>query len=589
MAFRHRLPDGREYICHRPQVAGRRAMVASGHHLATQAGLRVLDRGGNAVDAGVAAGLCMSVLLTDMISFLGVAPIILYLAKERRVVTISGLGRWPRAVSIQWFREKWGGEIPPGVARCLVPAAADAWLTALEKYGTMRFADVAADAIELAGRGFPMHHFMHEHIAGARENYHRFPENRPVYFPDGDLVPVGAPVLHRDLAGTYERMARAEAKASSRPAGVRAARDEIYKGETARRIVDFIQKNGGAMTLEDLAGFHVGEEPPVVSSYKGHEIHACGPWCQGLTLPQALNLLERVDLRALGHNRPASLHALFSAFDLTFADRHAFLGDPEFVEVPAEGLLSKGYAAERAKLMERAEAFGGMPPAGDPWAFQKGQKGNGRRAADFNLKETAGAGAFEQDTSFCTAVDAEGNAFAATPSDGSGDVPIFPGVGASVSGRGSQSWLDEAHPSSVQPWKRPRLTPAPALVLKDGEFYMTLGTPGGDVQPQAMAQVFLNIAEFGMAPQMAVEAPRGATFNFPNSFWPHEYKPGRAVVEQSIEREAGAELRERGYKLDTWPDFGWRPGSVCCILRDPKTGFLLGGADPRRESYAAGW
>ncbi|MBI2177071.1 MAG: gamma-glutamyltransferase [Candidatus Tectomicrobia bacterium] len=587
MAFRHRLPDGREYLSHRPQVTGRRAMVASGHHLATQAGLRILDRGGNAVDAGVAAGLCMSVLLTDMISFLGVAPIILYLAGEKRVVTISGLGRWPRAASIRWFREKWGGEIPPGVARCVVPAAADAWLTALERYGTMRFAEVAADAAELAGRGFPMHHFMHEHITEGRENYHRFPENRPVYFPGGELAPVGSPVFHRELAETFGRMARAEAKTGSRPAGIRAAREEIYRGETARRIVDFIQKNGGAMTLEDLADFHVKEEPPVVSTYKGHEVFACGPWCQGASLPQALNLLETVDLQALGHNRPAYLHALFAAFDLAFADRHAYLGDPEFVEVPIEGLLSKGYAAERARLLAREEAFGQMPPAGDPWAFQR--NGNGRKATDFGLKETAGAGAFEQDTSFCTAVDAEGNAFAATPSDGSADVPIFPGVGAAVSGRGSQSWLEEAHPSSVQPWKRPRLTPAPALVMKDGQFHMTLGTPGGDVQPQAMAQVFLNIVEFGMAPQMATEAPRGATFNFPNSFWPHEYKPGRAVVEQSIEREAGAELRARGYKLDAWPDYGWRPGGVCCILRDPKTGLLLGGADPRRESYAAGW
>jgi len=248
MAFRHRTPDGREYISHRPQLMAREAMVASGHHLASQAGLRVLERGGNAIDAGVAAGLSMSVLQSDMISFLGVAPIIIYLAKERRVVTISGLGRWPRAASLEWFHKNCGGEIPVGVRRAVTPSAPDAWLTALNRYGTKSFAEVAADAILLAERGFPMHHFMHEHIQGSLDAYFRWEDSRPIYFPRGELIPVGQPVYHKDLAETLKRMARAEerARARGRSAGIQAAREE--------KVPVTVNQMGGLLSLFFTAG-----------------------------------------------------------------------------------------------------------------------------------------------------------------------------------------------------------------------------------------------------------------------------------------------------------------------------------------------
>ncbi|MFQ5895806.1 MAG: gamma-glutamyltransferase family protein [Nitrospinota bacterium] len=590
MAFRHRTPDGREYIAHRPQLMGQGAMVASGHHLATQAALRILERGGNAIDAGVTAGICLNVLQTDMTSFLGVAPIIIYLARERKVVTISGLGRWPRAASVEWFREHCGGEIPPGVRRTVTPAAADAWLTALERYGTKSFAEVAEDAIVLAERGFPMHHFMHEHIAASYENYHRFEDNRPIYFPNGKLTPVGELVYHKDMAETFKRMVRAEEKEKGRgrSAGIRAARDEVYKGETARRMVDYIRAHGGLLSTQDLADFHVQVEEPVSTAYRGFEVYACGPWCQGPVVPATLNLLEQFDLEGLGHNSPDYLHTLLSALNLSFADRHRCYGDPEFVRVPIAGLLSKAYAAERAKLIDPGRAFAEMAPHGDPWAEQ-GEAPAWGEGGEAPVRERVGASEPQQDTSYCTAVDGQGNAFSATPSDASSDTPIVPGVGASVSSRGSQSWLEEGHPSAVAPWKRPRLTPSPALALKEGRFYMTFGTPGGDLQPQAMLQVFLNHAVFGMMPQMAVEVARAGTYNFPNSFWPHEYAPGRALAEERLLGAAGGPLRERGYKMEAWKDYHWRAGSVCCIVKDPKTGFLLAGADPRRESYAAGW
>ena len=329
MAFRHTTPEGREYISHRPQVTAREAMVASGHHYASQAGLRILEKGGNAIDAGVAAGICLSVLHSDMVSFLGVAPTIIYLAKERRVLTISGLGRWPKAASIEWFEKNCGGDIPPGVRRAVTPAAVDAWLTALARYGTMTFAEAAEDAISLAENGFAMHHFMHEHIKLAEADYYRWESTRPVYFPGGDLIPVGGRVRIPDLAETMRRMVRAEQSAGGgRAGGVRAARDEVYTGETARLMIDFIGRNGGLMTMDDLADFHVLEEEPVMTEFLGHQVYACGPWCQGPTLLEAMNIVSNFDLLALGHNSAGYLHALMSALNLAFADREGFIGDP---------------------------------------------------------------------------------------------------------------------------------------------------------------------------------------------------------------------------------------------------------------------
>ena len=588
MAFRHSTPEGREYISHRPQVTAREAMVVSGHHYASQAGLRILEKGGNAIDAGVAAGICLSVLQTDMVSFLGVAPTMIYLAKEKRVLTISGLGRWPKAASIEWFEKNCGGEIPAGVRRAVTPAAADAWLTALERYGTMTFAEVSEDAISLAEDGFPMHNFMYDHIKAAEESYARWESARPIYFPEGELIPVGGRVRIPDLAETMRRMVRAEQKAGGgRAGGVRAARDEVYTGETARLMIDFIQREGGLMTLGDLADFHVQEEEPVATECMGHQVYACGPWCQGPTLLEAMNILTHFDLAALGHNSPRYLHTMMAALNLAFADREAYIGDPEFVDVPVDGLLSKAYAARQAERVDAGAAFADMPEPGDPWAHQGGAY-PWRYDGSHRVPEEA-APEYQHDTSYCTAVDAEGNAFSCTPSDPSNAMPFVTGLGATVSGRGSQSWLDPAHPSCLAPWKRPRLTPNPALTLKDGAFYMTLGTPGGDTQPQVMLQVFLNHVLFGMQPQMAVEAPRAATYNFPNSFWPHDYEPASARAEARLLKDVGGALSGMGYRMGSWPDFHWPAGSACTIVKDPETGYLLGGADPRRESYAAGW
>ena len=573
---------------HRPPAMATRAMVASGHHLASLAAMRILDRGGNAIDAGVAAGLCLTVLQSDFVNFAGVAPIILYLADRREVVTISGLGSWPRKASIEFFRRHAGGDIPPGVWRAVVPAAPDAWITALERYGTLTFAEVAEAAIDLAENGFPMHRFMSAIITEHAEDYRRFPTSAEIYLPNGRPPEPGQRFVQKDLARTIRIMVEQEDRCrfAGRSSALRAARDAFYKGEIAHAIARFYAERGGLLSYEDLAEFRVGIEPPVQTTYKGYQVFACGPWCQGPVVPQVLNLLECFDLSSLEPGGPDHVHLVVEALKLAFADRHAFYGDPAFVKVPIQGLLSKAYARERSRLIDPGRAAPEMPPAGDPWAAQ-GQAGPSVSAT--RPAAAAGHPPFSPDTTYVCVVDRHGNAFSATPSDISFDNPVVPGTGLAISSRGLQSWLDPDHPSSVQPGKRPRLTPNPGLVLRDGKLLMAFGTPGGDVQCQAMVQAFLNILEFGMNPQAAIEAPRVATYSFPASHHPHPYTPRKLFAESRLDAATWRALEAKGHEMVDWSPWNWKAGAVCAIVVDDRNGILVGGADPRREAYAIGW
>jgi gamma-glutamyltranspeptidase/glutathione hydrolase len=570
---------------YRPTIMGTSAMVSSGHYLATLAGERILARGGNAVDAGVAAGLCLCVLHIDMVNLAGVAPIIVYLAEQDRVVTISGLGRWPRAASVGYFAERCGGRIPLGVLRCVTPGSPDAWITALEAFGTMTLADVMEDACRLAAEGFPMHPFMAANLRDAAGTFEQWPSSAAVLTPGGRLPEAGEIFVQRDLARTMRRLIDAEAGARGRgrAAGLRAARDAFYRGDIAREIAEFYRKEGGLLTWEDLADFRVKIEEPVRARFREYEIYTCGPWCQGPALAQVLTLHGGDDLRALGHNSPAYVHLLVEALKLVFADRERYYGDPEFVDVPMDAMLSPGYAGARRRLIDPDRAHPGMPPAGDP------RGGDGAGPAWHGLRQAEPATAETLDTTYVCAVDRRGNIFSATPSDGCLGAPITPGTGLGVSSRGSQSWAVEGHPSSVAPGKRPRLTPCPAIVFKDGRPFMPLGTPGGDVQCQAMLEVFLNVAVFGMEPQAAIEAPRFATYSYPGSFEPHEYRPGELRIERRLAAEVGDALAAMGHSVVAWPDWTWRAGGVCTIAIDRGRGILAAGADPRRMGYAIGW
>ena len=567
----------------RPAIMGTRHVIAAGHYLAAHAGFEILEAGGNAVDAGVAAGIAVGVLQTDKVNFGGVAPMIIYVAKTREVHCIDGLGVWPKAITPDYFQKNHNSKIPPGVLRSVVPAAPDAWITALERFGTMTFAEVASAAIRFARDGFPMYPLMSEFITDNRSSYEMWPSNKRIFLPKGRPPQPGELFVQTELANTLQYLADVEKanRRKGRRAALRAARDAFYKGDIAATIVKYHQKNGGFMRMEDFADYSIKFEPTVKARFAGIDLHACGPWSQGPVLPMALNILKGYDLKAMGHNSPQYIHVITEALKLAFADRHHHFGDPDFVKVPIKGLMSEKYADHRRGLI-KDRAWPEMPPPGDPAAMKELEP---RWIPKPQSDEAPGPG----DTTYMCCVDRHGNAFSATPSDGSNKTVIIPGVGIQCSGRGTQSWSDPTHPSSVAPGKRPRLTPSPALAFKNGKVHMPLGTPGGDVQPQAMLQVFLNVNVFGMDAQTAIEAPRVANYSYPGSFEPHDYFPGRLYLESRIPKSTGDALAKMGHKVYWWNDWTWLAGAPCTIVVDHKTGVRHGGADPRRPAYALGW
>src|SRR5207249_1218694 len=512
---------------HTVQAIGRSWAVAAGHALASEAAARVLSAGGNAIDAGVAAGITLGVVHPDMVSVAGVAPILVHVAGTGQTWQVSGVGPYPRVSMVEYFERRHAVQIPPGLGRTVVPAAPAAWCAALERWGTMSFADVAAPATEHASQGFPVSSFSAYQLGANAAKYSRWETSKALYLKDGRAFQAGERLVQRELADTLGRMAAAEKRAcGDRAAGIRAARDEFYRGETAKRIAEFHRKEEGPLTLADLEGFAVDVAPALTTTFGRWQVAACGFWCQGPVLLQMLNMLEGIDLAALGHNSPAYLHRLIETIKLAFSDRDAYFGDPRFVKVPA-ALLGKAYARMRRELVGD-RAWAEMPPAGDPEALAA------QRRRDTAPPVAGGSHDDALDTSYVAVVDEAGNGFSATPSDPNVDSPVIPGVGCVVSPRGSQGWLDGEHPSVVATGKRPRLTPAPAMAFTEGRLFMPFGTPGGDVQQQAMLQVFLNVTVYGMELQRAVEAPRIASRSFPDSFWPHATAPGKVETERRI-------------------------------------------------------
>jgi gamma-glutamyltranspeptidase/glutathione hydrolase len=416
------------------------------------------------------------------------------------------------------------------------------------------------------------------------EAYRRWPTSTALLLPEGRALRPGELLVQPELAETIRTMIQAERKAGgARATGVMAASAAFYTGDIARTIAAFHQQNGGFLAYEDLASFAVEIEPALRTSFREYEVAACGFWCQGPVLLQLLNLLEPLDLGAVRHNSPDYLHVLTEAIKLAFADREAYYGDPLHVKVPADGLLSKAYADVRRPLLRLREAWPEMAPAGDPFGVRAVRNRAGAAA-----ETTRPAAAASLDTSYVAVVDARGNAFSATPSDPNVDAPVVPGVGCVVSPRGSQGWLDPAHPSVLAPGKRPRLTPAPAMAFRDGALFMSFGTPGGDVQQQAMLQVFLNVAVFGMPVQEAVEAPRMASRSFPDSFWPHTITPGLLELEGRVPAATRDALAARGHQVSAWPEWDWRAGAVCAVVVG-EGGARHAGADPRRGAHAMAW
>ena len=560
-------------------------MAVAGHYLAAHAAFAVLEAGGNAIDAGVAGGITEGVVESDQVNFAGVAPILMYLAESGEVITISGLGTWPNAASSDLFQREHGGTIPEGLLRAVVPAAPAAWITALEHFGTMSFGEVAGTALRLARDGYPIHHFTAAEIAKRADHYRRWPQNAEIYLPEGRAPRAGELFVQSDLGRTLQYLIDEEAASAGkgRVAGLHAVRDAFYRGDIAATIVAYHRENGGLLSAQDMADFRVEIEPPARTAFRDTEVYTCGFWSQGPILLQTLNLLDGYDLADLGHNSPAYIHTLVEALKLCFADRHRFYGDPRFVDVPERGLLSAEYAACRRELIREDMAFPDMPAAGDP-----------DRLSALAETETPPTPALSSsppgpDTSYVCAIDGAGNVFSVSPSDPSYDMQVIPGTGLCPSSRGTQSWTDPEHPSCIAPGKRPRLTPMPALVLGDGRPAFAMGTPGGDVQPQAMLQAFLNAVIFGMDPQSAVEAPRFVTQSFPDSFTPHNHNPGQLNLEGRIAWETADALASLGHRIEWWPERTSRAGGMCLLEIDAETGILHAGADCRRAAYALGW
>ena len=566
----------------RSAFVGTEHAISTAHFLSTAAGNRTLELGGNAVDAGVAAGVAMNTVMPYLTSFGGVAPIIVHMADGGEVSTISGVGRWPRAHTLGEHRRRWGDAIPNGISPVVVPAAPDAWMTALSRFGTMTLADVLEPSIRYAEDGFPATASYRYMVSKpeSQEFLGRWPAAADILMPGGRVLETGERLSNPDLGRLYRDLVEVERSAAGagRAGAIRAARNHFYTGPPAEAMSRFVEENGGILSMDDMREFAVTVERPLRARYRDLEVVVCDFWCQGPAVPQILKVLEGYELAAMGHNSPAYVHTLIEAIKLVFSDRHHIYGDPEFVEVPRDALLSDEYEAARREMIGE-DAWPQMPPPGSP---------GGALAASRAPSAARNGAPAEGDTGHVAAIDRWGNVFASTTSDTYMWSPVVPGLGIPPSGRGIQSFTDEAVPAHIAPWKRPRLTPNPALVFRDGRFCMTIGTPGADSQVQAMVQVLINRFDFGMDVQQAVEAPRVSSFSHPDTMEPHAYFPGMLRAESGVGEETLADLSRRGHSVQDWGDMAFAAGCPTVVARDHDTGFVWAGADPRRESHATG-
>ena len=595
----------------RPVVRGRRGVVTGGHPLSVEAGLRILQKGGNAVDAGVPTILAASVIEFSHFSFGGEVPILIKL-QNKDVAVVEGMGQAPMKATREFFVNRArtraeaartapdsqgdkeattmagakSGLIPStGPLAATVPAVLDACVVALDQFGTKSLGEVMQPAIELA-EGFPIDELRVDYITKRKEIISQWADAKRVFLPNGEVPKVGDVFVQADLARTLKQIVAAEKRdaAKGRHAGLVAARDYFYRGPVAKRIGDYMQSNGGLLAATDLASFHAPVGAPVKTNYRGYEVYKPGFWTQGPALVEDLNILEGYDLKAMGHNSSDYVHTVTEALKLGLADRDRYYADPNFVKIPTRELLSKDYAIMRRALIAKEHASLVQQP-GDPLnmkAVLANAPQSVSRASTVPEIERA------NDTTCVNVIDKDGNLFSATPS-GAWLPAVDAGDTGVLMGQRLQSALtDPNSPNVVAPGKRPRITLTPTLVLREGNPFMVLSTPGGDNQDQALLQVFLNIVEFGMNPQEAVEAPRFDTQHYISSFDDHEFLAGVLNVESRIADTTVAELKHRGHKIKVQGPWG-TGSSPTVVMYDEHTGVSSAGADPRRGRYAVAW
>ena len=595
-------------------VAGPTGGVSTGHPLTTAAASEILLKGGNAFDAGVASLLVGGVVEQDLYSLGGEALVLVYPKKEGKVTSIVGQGWAPKAVDVDWYVSRGKSLQGAGLDPAVVPGALHAALTVLEKWGTMTFAEVSRAAIAYAENGFPIRPSTASGIERQLEFFKQWPDNQRYWLKgDGTTYRAGETIRLPALAKTLKRMVEAEQRArrKGRSAGIVAARDRFYKGDIAKEMVAFLQKHQAPFDLSDFAEFFARVEEPAKTTYRGYTVYKHAFSSQGPVLLQTLNILEGFDLKAMGHDSPDYIHTVTEAMKLAYADRDTYYADTAFVQVPAEGLLSKEYAKERAALIVPRVASKSFI-AGDPlkydskvkdWPYAKFNLLDGAPPVPAPSPSTTSAqvddglwsrgldsAGVSKDTTHMAIIDKAGNVFDATPSGGwiPGAV-ILGDTGIGMSIRGEQFWLDKTMANQMRPRARPRYTLTPSLVFKGDAPLMGLGTPGGDNQDQTILQAFLNIVEFwdDWYPNLhqAFEWPRFQTLHFHGSFWPHSPGFNKLNLEATIPEAVFAELKARGHDVSRLRAFGMS-GCATAVMIDPATQNRLAAADARRDCYA---
>ena len=569
----------------RPVIRGRQAAVSSMRSQATETARQILEAGGNAFDATVAGQAVLG--LTDFAdNGLGSdAVVLVYVAREKKVYSVNAEPRAPKLATIEWYERNNGGRLPEsdGLLSGGLPGVVDAWYVLLDRWGTMSFEQVLQPAVDLAENGFPLGESSAADIASTKKIL-KYPTTVKVYLPDGKLPKAGDVFRNRDLARTLRNLVEAEQanKAKGRHEALRAARDRFYKGDIARELASFSEANGGLFRYDDFAEYTAEVETPVSIDYRGFRVYKNPSASQGPTELIALNLLEGFDLKTLGHNTAEFLHTCVEAMKLAMADREKYLGDQDFIKIPYDGLLSKEYARERRSLIDSEKASLELRP-GSPGKFVK-------NTSDRSLRPVLGGNAnHDGDTSYIAVVDKDRNLVSFEPSLHSafGTGVVMGNTGLILNCRGDYYSLVRGEANALEPGKRPRSTLQSTLVTNNGEPYAILGSPGGDDQVMRTMQTLVNLVDFGMNIQQAIEAPRWSTRSFPASPFPHTMRPGDMSVEARISEATRQALLARGHKLRVVP--AWSLGSNAGIVIDPATGVLSAGADPRVEAYAWAW
>jgi gamma-glutamyltranspeptidase/glutathione hydrolase len=561
--------------------------------------MRVLQNGGNAVDAGVATILAASVIEFSHFGFGGEVPILIKL-KNKDVAVVEGMGNAPKKATLEFFVNRAkaatvesttmpnakSGPIPStGPLPATVPAVLDACVLALDQFGTESLGEVMQPAIELAD-GFPIDELRVDYIKTRSRVFSQWADAKRIFLPNGEVPKVGDLFLQPDLARTLREIVTAEKSAAKkgRHAGLMAARDYFYRGPLGKRIGDYMQQSGGLLAAEDLAGWRAKIGTPVKADFRGYEVYKAGFWTQGPAMVETLNLIEGFDLKSMGHNSAEYVHTVAESIKLGLADRDRYYGDPDFVKIPTNELLSKNYASMRRALIQKDQASLAQQP-GDPLNMKPLLA-----IANPTVSRLSSVPDVERanDTTCVNVIDKDGNLFSATPSGAWLPAVVAGDTGVLMGQRLQSALTDPNSPNVVAPGKRPRITLTPTLVLKGGQPFMVLSTPGGDNQDQALLQVFLNIVEFGMSPQEAVEAPRFDTQHYVSSFDDHEFLAGSLNIESRVAEKTIEDLRSRGHKIKVQQPFG--TGSApTVIVYNVQSGVSSAGADPRRGRYAVAW